>query len=249
MRQYCFSVFAFHGNIPYFVPITITTSMYRLSTLFFLLLSFHSLSQNQVGIFAGPQMSSAVYKIGKQQQETSFKYGFHAGVLMKVPFEGIVSFAPSISYSLIGYDVDFDRPSSLPDPDAIDNSTRFHSVSLAPLLQFDLGRGPSHVFIKAGPSFDFMLKGKESFQLSGGSQVDRNVKFGNYDYGYVTANLIGQLGFEKTQGFYISLNYSYSPANLSNRDGGPTINNQILGFSLGWYLKRKKIVIDTRVKE
>ena len=223
--------------------------MYRLSTLLFFLLSLHAESQNQVGLFAGPQMSSAVYKIGSQKQETRFKYGFHAGVLMKVPFEGIVSFAPSISYSLIGYEVDFTQSSSLPDPNALDNSTRFHSVSLAPLLQFDLGSGPAHLFIKAGPSFDFMLKGREKFSLSGGGQVERNVKFGNYDYGYVTANLIGQLGFEKKQGFFISLQYSYSPANLSNRDGGPSINNQILGVSMGLYLKRKKIVMDTRVKE
>ncbi|HOZ69296.1 MAG TPA: outer membrane beta-barrel protein [Chitinophagaceae bacterium] len=206
-------------------------------------------AQNQVALFAGPQMSTANYSIRNQKQETGFKYGLHAGIGMKVPFDGFLYFAPSVYYSYKGYDVTYNLPNSLPDIDAIDNSTRFHTMELAALLQFDLSPKPSHVFIKAGPALDFMLFAKEKFNLSGGGSVSRNMKFGPGEYGRYSANLISQLGYEKDGGFIVYFQFTHSPANLSNRDGGPSIKHKVFGLTFGKYLNRKKIIIDTRVRE
>lgn len=206
-------------------------------------------AQNQVALFAGPQMSTANYSIRNQKQETGFKYGLHAGIGMKVPFDGFLYFAPSVYYSYKGYDVTYNLPNSLPDINAIDNSTRFHTLELAALLQFDLSPKPSHVFIKAGPALDFMLFAKEKFNLIGGGTVSRNMKFGPGEYGRYSANLITQLGYEKDGGFIVYFQFTHSPANLSNRDGGPIIKHKVFGLTFGKYLSRKKIVIDTRVRE
>ena len=70
-------------------------------------------AQNQVALFAGPQMSTANYSIRNQKQETGFKYGLHAGIGMKVPFDGFLYFAPSVYYSYKGYDVTYNLPNSL----------------------------------------------------------------------------------------------------------------------------------------
>lgn len=206
-------------------------------------------AQNQVCLFAGPQASTANYAVKNQKQETGYKYGFHAGLGMKVPFDHFLYFAPAVYYSYKGYDVKLAIPNSLPDMNAIDNSTRFHSMELAALLQFDLSPKPSHLFIKAGPSLDFMLFGKETFNLSNGGSVSRDIKFGFNDYGRYSANLISQLGFEKDQGFLLYFQFTHSPANLNNRDGGPSIKHKVFGITFGTYLKSKKIVMNTRVKE
>ena len=50
-----------------------------------------------------------------------------------------------------------------PDTAAIDNNTTIHTFELASLLQYNLGKQPYHFFIKAGPSLDFQLFGKEKF--------------------------------------------------------------------------------------
>ncbi len=223
--------------------------MNRLLTVFTLFTTFSLSAQNQVAIFAGPQMSSANYKVQKQKQQTDYKFGMHTGVGMKVPFDGFLYFAPAAWYSYKGYDVTLAIPNTLPDINAIDNSTRFHSFELAALLQFDLSPKASHLFIKAGPSLDFMLFAKEKFNLSTGGEISRNMKFGPGEYGRYSANLLGQFGFETDQGFIIYFQYTHSPANLSNRDYGPSIKHRVFGLTLGTYLKRKKIIIDTRVRE
>lgn len=223
--------------------------MRRIVSALVLIISLSAAGQNQVAIFAGPQASTANYFVNNQRQETKMKYGFHAGVGMKVPFDGFLYFAPAAYYSYKGYDVKLAIPNSLPDINAIDNDTRFHSFELAALLQFDLSSNPSHLFIKAGPALDFMLFAKEKFNQASGSSVSRTMKFGPGEYGRYSANLITQLGFEKDGGFLVYFQFTHSPANLSNSDGGPSIKHKVFGLTIGKYFSRKKIVIDTRNKE
>ena len=68
-----------------------------------LLFTLFANSQVQLGVFAGPQLTSVRYVINGKKQETSLKFGVNAGMQMKVPFEGRLSFAPSIMYNLRGY--------------------------------------------------------------------------------------------------------------------------------------------------
>ena len=74
--------------------------MKRIVSSLTLLLSLTAASQNRVAIFAGPQASTANYSIQNQKQDTKMKYGFNAGVAMKVPFDGFLYFAPAAFYSM-----------------------------------------------------------------------------------------------------------------------------------------------------
>src|SRR5262245_34698757 len=123
------------------------------------LLSISALSQNQFGIFAGPQATAARYTILNQKQEMKMKYGFQAGVNMKVPFENRLYFVPMAFYSMKGYDVTYTEYRFMPDTLATNNNTTIHTFELAPLLQIDLGKGPTHGFLRFGPSLDFQLFG------------------------------------------------------------------------------------------
>lgn len=206
-------------------------------------------AQSQFGIFAGPQINSAKYTITGIKQPTEYKYGFQAGVCMKVPFETNLFFSPAIFYSLKGYKVKFNRYAYPPDLMATNNNVSIHTVELAALLQYDMGKKASHFFLKAGPSLDFQLKGKEKFDLMGGGSVSHAMIFSFGEYGHYAANMLIQLGFETGSGFMIFGQYTFGLASINNADAGPIIKHRAMGISIGKYFNNKKIVLDTRNKE
>lgn len=217
-----------------------------------LLSSLFASSQVEWALFAGPQSTNAKYYVKGTKQKTESKYGFQAGVALKVPFEGKLFFAPEGFYSLKGYKVTYDQFVYPPGPTAYDNNTTFHCFELAALLQYDFGNNPSHMFIKGGPALDFHLFGKETFNTIGtgsGSTVSRNTKFGPGEYGRYSANMLLQLGYETNSGFLIFAQYTHGLASINNADYGPSIRHRIYGLSFGKYLNRKKIMIDTRNKQ
>jgi Outer membrane protein beta-barrel domain len=216
---------------------------------FIVLFSLPSFSQNQFGLFAGGQATTAHYKIDDEKQETKFKYGFQAGVNMKVPFDKKLYFAPMAFYSMKGYDVTFTQFRSMPDSMAANNFTTIHTFELAPLLQIDLGNGPTHGYIRFGPSIDFQLAGKEEYDMRTNGSVSRDMPFGFDKYGRVGANLLFHLGLETNGGFFFFGHCTYGFGNINNTDGGPEIRHRGFGISIGKFLNSKKIVIDTKNKE
>lgn len=217
---------------------------------FTLLFSLIANSQLDVGIFAGPQATGARYTILNQKQKNEVKYGFQAGVGFKTQFENNLYFSPAAFYSMKGYKVAFTQFVYPPDITAINNNTTIHTFELAALLQYDFSSLPSHFFIKAGPSLDFHLFGKETYDQISGGTVSRNMKFSSQgDYGHYSANMLGQFGYESGSGFMIFLQYTHGMASTSNEDKGPKIRHRAFGLSIGKYLNRKKIVIDTRNRE
>lgn len=205
--------------------------------------------QSEFGIFAGPQATAARYTILNEKQKNDFKYSFHAGVCMKVPFDVNLFFAPEAFYSMKGYRVKFTQFVYPPGTEAKDNNTSIHTFELAALLQYDFGKNPAHFYIKAGPSLDFQLFGKEKFNTATGS-VNRKMKFStDGDYGHFGANLLGQFGYETGSGLFVSLQYTHGAASINNEDGGPKIRHRVYGFTIGKYLNRKKIILDTKNKE
>ncbi len=214
-----------------------------------LLTTFSVKSQVQFGLFAGPLVTDVRYIIDAKKQESSPKLGVNAGLQMKVPFENRLSFAPSVMYNLRGYKVKFEGLSFPPDPSAIDNDTRFHTIELAFLLQHDFNLEPGHFFIRFGPSLDFALAGNEKFNTKMGTTVDRAMKFSFAEYGHYLASAIIQCGYEAKNGLFVYAHYNHSLISMNNADNGPRIGNRAAGISIGKYLKQKKVVIDTQNKQ
>jgi len=200
--------------------------------------------QAEFGIFAGPQITSAHYttpeiNLGKTKQETEMKFGFQAGGTMRVQFENNVYFSPAVFYSMKGYKVNFTRISNPPDSSAVNNDVTVHTFELAPMIQFNFSSEPGHFFIKAGPSIDLQLFGKEKFDKSGGGTVSRNMKFSFADYGYIGANLLLHLGYETESGLIIFAHYGHGIGSIVNKDNGPRIVHRAAGLSIGKYFSRK----------
>lgn len=220
---------------------------FRFSALTFLFIAFAIASDAQkprLAMFAGPQISTVKYTIVGTKQPADYKYGFQAGVGIKIPIEGNLYFSPAGFYSLKGYKVKFNKYAAPPDVTATDNNTTIHTFELAFLFQVDMSKKPQHLFIKAGPSLDFQLKGKENFNLMDGSSVSRDMVYDFGVYGRYGGNVIMQLGFE-TKGFIIFGQYSYGIISLNNADEGPKIHYRVYGLSLGKYFGGKKNKKDT----
>jgi hypothetical protein len=201
-------------------------------TLFFVLTAS---SQVKFGMFAGGQATSAKYRIDEVKQPAENKFGFQAGALMKVPFEGQLYFAPALFYSMKGYKVTFNKFVFPPDAIAVDNNTTIHTVETAFLLQYDFSSQPGHTFLRAGPSLDFQLFGKEKYKTNTNTVVDRKMKFGYSDYGHYSANMLVQLGYEAESGLMIFWQYTYGLGSINNADGGPRIRHRGFGLSVGKY--------------
>lgn len=220
-----------------------------ISLLVFTTIAVSSMAQPQFGIFAGPQMTTAKYTVRGDKQSISSKYGFQAGASLKVPFENKLYFSPAVFYSLKGYKAELEDRAFPPDTNAIDNDMTLHTAELAFLLQLDLGKSANHCFIKLGPSLDFQLSGKEKFKLEDNSTVEQKVVFEFERYGRYAANMLLQFGYEGGNGLFIFAQYSHGLGSINNADYGPRIRHRVFNLSIGKYLSRKKIVIDTRNRE
>jgi hypothetical protein len=176
------------------------------------------------------------------------KYGFQAGAMLKIPFDNNLYFAPAFFYSLKGYKVKFNQQAYPPDTNAVDNNVTMHTAELAFMLQYDLNKAANHFFIKLGPSLDFQLFGKEKFRLENNTTVDQKIVFDFGKYGHFGASMQLQFGYETAGGFTIFGQYSHGLGSINNADGGPRIRYRVYNISIGKYLFRKKIVIDTRNK-
>lgn len=207
---------------------------------FILVLNLSAISQVRWGVFAGPQITTVQYTIRDTKQNSNMKYGFHAGMSLKVPFDVNLFFTPAISYSLKGYKVKFNQSSFPPDSFAISNNVTLHTLEIAPMLQYDFNDRPNHFFIKAGPSLDVQLFGHEKFYLPDGTLKSRNMKFSFGDYGHFADNILAQFGYERRNSFIIFIQYTYGLGNINNADGGPKIYHRVISFSMGKYFNRKK---------
>ena len=196
-------------------------------------------AQVRTAIFGGPHISTAKYSINGQKQSTSGKCGFQLGTTLKVPFENKLYFAPAFFYSLKGYEVVFTQKASPPDSMAIDNNTTIHTFELGALAQYDFAAQPGHFFVKAGPSIDLQLSGKEKFNKKNATTVERDMTFSFTKYGRVAANLVMQFGYETKNGFQFFVQYNYGIGNMNNADFGPSIYHRVYGISIGKYLGKK----------
>ena len=216
------------------------------SSAFFLLLSTAAFSQNDWSLYAGPQYTSARYRVNDSKQEVENKWGFHAGASLKIPFENQVFFAPHAYYSMKGFSVALKDRSFPPGEDAVGNDLTIHTLELAPLLHIDLSSSPSHLFLRFGPAIDLAITGREKVLLNSGQTISRQMTFSFSNYGLITSSAVAHLGFITKQGLYLQGQLSYGLGSLNNADLGPKIRHTVFGLSIGKYFRRNPNVFDTR---
>lgn len=211
------------------------------AALFFLaaLYTQETFSQIAVGIFGGPQLTSAKYKVAEIKQPVSFKPGIQLGATIKVPFENNLYFGPAIYYSTKGYKVTLNKPAFPPTEFAKNNETTIHTIEIVPMLHYDFSAKPAHFFVKLGPAIDFAFSGREKFELMDGKLIKRAMAFSFTEYGRITAQAILHVGYQSSKGIIVFAHYGEGLGSLNNADGGPRIKHRIAGISFGWFFRKK----------
>lgn len=199
-------------------------------------------AQVRLAFFAGPQATSAHYKVAEKKQPGQYKFGFMAGAGAKIDFENSLYFFPSIYYSLKGYNVTLNDPAFPPTQFAKNNNTTIHTIEISPLFQIDLNKKPSHPFIRFGPAVDFAFSGRERFDTVGTTgargTVDRSMVFSFGDYGRFSAQANLHLGYQTSKGLMAFAFYEYGFGSMNNADFGPRIFHRIAGISVGWLFNK-----------
>ena len=213
--------------------------------------SLKSQAQVQFSFFAGPQITSARYKVNDIKQPSQFKFGYMGGVAAKVEFDNQLYFFPSVYYTLKGYKVTLNNPSFPPTEFAKNNNTTIPTIEVAPLFHYDFNKKPAHLFARFGPAVDYAFNGHEKFDtvsISGTrGSVDRKMVFSFGDYGRFSAQAIIHLGYETGKGLMVFAFYERGFGSMNNADDGPRIFHRIIGLSAGWLFGHNPLVIDTRV--
>jgi hypothetical protein len=194
--------------------------------------------KTEFGIFGGPQITTAHYRLHSQLQTTTWKTGVHLGAIASIPFEGNFYFTPSLSYSLKGFGVTLTDTSSNPGTEAVGNTVRLHVMELAPLFTIYFSSGGTRPFVQFGPAIDYAVFGTEDVRLKNGNTVGRTMTFSYDAYGRVTASVIIRLGFETPGGFFANAHYDHGLGSLNQNDFGPTITNRVVGISVGKFFRR-----------
>lgn len=196
--------------------------------------------KSQLTIFGGPQTTSVDYSIRGVNQSAEYKQGFIAGAGLKTLIEGPAFFSPMLYFSRKGYKVSFNERAFPPDSGALNNNTSINTIELAPLIQINLSKQPSYLFLRFGPSFDFNLSGREVFDTASNKKIDREMVFSFGDYSHATILLNAHLGFQHKSGLTIFTHYSHGLSSLNNADLGPSIFHRVAGVSLGWKFGKKR---------
>ena len=107
-------------------------------------------------------------------------------------------------------------------------------------MQYDFTTKANHLFLKFGPSIDVQLSGKEKFNRKNNTVVDRQMTFSFTKYGRFGANMIVLLGYEMSNGIFLTAQYNHGIGSVNNADFGPKIYHRVYGLSIGKYFIRKK---------
>ena len=198
-----------------------------------------SAQKSEWGFIIGPQMTTVQYTVEGKKQETEYKPGAHAGVIVKIPFENLLYFTPSFYYSKKGYKVELKDPSFPPGADAVSNDVNVHVFEIAPLFNIDLSKQPDHLFVRFGPAIDAAFKGDEKIVLNNGDVVKQDMKFDFGEYGRFTSNAVIQFGYETAKGWMLYGQYSHGLGSMNNADHGPKIRHRVFGVTVGRFYRRK----------
>jgi hypothetical protein len=201
-------------------------------TLFAATASSQSLGKIYYGIKGGYNYSLTTYTAA----ESEGAHGGYAGVMMKIPFDNRLFFAPQIDFNYRGM-----KAKTLP-ANELSKVTELQ-IRVMPVVQIDFkhpDKNENTMFVMIGPSLGFGVGGKQIKQDQNGTPVSGKLKYGFQDYGQYDASWHTGLGYETTNGLRLLLDYALGLSNMMNRDGGPNLKFHTISAGVGYWFGKKK---------
>ncbi|HRP55720.1 porin family protein [Agriterribacter sp.] len=202
---------------------------------FFLLITVCSHAQVSYGILGGGQQTDAKVKIPDGPRiPATVGYGFHAGAMLKVPFDKNVFFSPQILYSLKGFTVHYNN---MLQDSVTAAKLLIHYIEIPAMLQFDTRSDGNGFFFLFGPSVSVAITGKERRTFIDNSEKQRPMRFANTAYGRFEMNLVAKAGYWFKNNVTVTGGYSYGLGSIVNDDYFARIVPRMITLSVGYFFR------------
>jgi hypothetical protein len=207
--------------------------MKKTITAFAAILVFNAVTaQVKIAAKAGWNYSTARAVYTDVRQPTDFTFGYGAGILVKIPFEGILNFSPSVMINRRGFVVK---------PNMGTNIKEQYSITyldLIPSLSVDFPNHSNSFVISLGPDFGFTNFGKIKVTDINNISNSQNLKFGYGAYGWFDIGLNASVGYHMKK-IFIELGYLHGLTSINNNEefDQRNLRNRTLSLNFGYYFK------------
>jgi hypothetical protein len=165
------------------------------------------------------------------KQPSGFTNGYGIGALLKMPFDGVLHFSPSVMVNKKGFII---KPSGT-------NTKEQYSlvyVDLVPSLSVDFEKGDNSFVISLGPDIAITNFGKLKITGNNGVTTSQNLKFGYGEIGWFDVGLNASVGYHMKK-IFVELGYTNGLASINNNEeiDQRNIRNRMLSLNIGYYFK------------
>jgi Outer membrane protein beta-barrel domain len=209
--------------------------MKKISIAALLLLFFGPLAaQVRIGVKGGWNYAGAVAKYKDTKQSTQYTSGFGIGAMAKVPFDGVLHFAPSVMINKRGFIINNPTPGT-----SKKEQYGITYLDLIPALSAEFEKGNNALSITAGPVLGFTRFGKLKITDSAGVTGSQQLKFGYGAYGWFDLGFNGSIGYRFNK-VAVEVGYYLGLANINNlqETDGRNIQHRMCSLTLGYYFKQ-----------
>jgi hypothetical protein len=206
--------------------------MFIVGTFFQLHISAQGLGKILYGVKGGYNYISSVYSAAK----TTGTHGGYAGVMMKIPFDNRLFFAPQIDFNFRGM-----KTNAFP-PNQFSKVTELQ-VRVMPLVQIEFkhpDKNENTLFLSLGPSIGFGIVGTQTKQDANGVPIEGKLKYGFQQYGQYDASWHTGLGYETNNGLRLLLDYGFGLSSMVNTNYGPLLKYRTISIGAGYWFGKKK---------
>ncbi len=194
-----------------------------------------AVAQVKLAIKGGYNLTTARAVYAGIKQPADFTSGYGLGVLLKMPFDGMLHFSPSVMINKKGFII---KP-------VVGTNTKeqyaITYVDLIPALSIDFAKGNNSFVISLGPDIAFTNFGKFKATDNNGVTTAQKIKFGYGNLGWVDIGLAASIGYHIKKVF-VELCYTNGLASINNNEelDERNIRNRMVSLNIGYYFKQLK---------
>lgn len=192
----------------------------------------NTIAQVKIAAKGGWNYATAAAVYADVKQPTGYLSGYGIGVLLKVPFDGVLNFSPSVMLNKRGFTVE---------PLTGANKKEQYSITyvdIIPSLSVDFPVRTNSFVISLGPDFGFTNFGKMKATDTANITSSNKLKFGFSGYGWADLGLNASIGYH-TKKVFVEAGYLHGLASINNNEETDlrNIRNRMLSLNIGYYFK------------
>ncbi|MEQ1798140.1 MAG: porin family protein [Lacibacter sp.] len=194
------------------------------------------------GFNSGIAIANVAIKYDDEKEKADYRIGLNIGMMVDIPAGHNFSVQPGINYVQKGL-----RQKETDGNYSMESNLLLNYLEIPLNLVYKAPVKKGHLFIGAGPSAGFALKGKARSTSSDGQYVDKEeykIEIGNKDEDdlkpfELSLNILG--GYEFSSGIQVAVNYNRSINNLVPGDAGSaSFRNSYFGIKVGYLIRNRK---------